>query len=124
MPAKRLSWIRIPLSGEKGETNANQTTPYTVKLNGTDGSESAFDFTDTRNTVEAGDDTIVVKSTENEDGSLTYTITSKAKSVSNVEVKAGSDNVTVTSEDGGDKKIYTVDVKTDGKVADGDTGIS
>ncbi len=111
------------LSGEKGETNDNQTTPYTISLKSTDGSENTFKLMDTRNTVEAGDDTIVVKSTENKDGSLTYTITSKAKSVSNVEVKAGSDNVIVTSDGDEEKKVYTVDVKTDGEVASGNTGI-
>lgn len=111
------------LSGEKGKTNDNQTTPYTLKLTGTDESESTFEFMDTRNTVEAGDDTIVVESTENEDGSFKYTITSKAKSVSNVEVKAGSDNVIVMSDGDEEKKVYTVDVKTDGEVASGNTGI-
>ncbi len=111
------------LSGEKGETNDNQTTPYTISLKGTDGSENTFKLMDTRNTVEAGDDTIVVESTENEDGSFKYTITSKAKSVSNVEVKAGSDNVIVTSDGDEEKKVYTVDVKTDGEVASGNTGI-
>ncbi|MBQ8920215.1 MAG: S-layer homology domain-containing protein [Acidaminococcaceae bacterium] len=97
----------------------------TITLTDSDGNKVTGKFTDrdTRNTVEAGDDTIEVKSTENADGSLKYTITSKAKAVSNVVVEADSDNVIVTPKDEDDKKIYTVDVKTDGKVASGDTGI-
>ena len=110
------------LSGEKAETENG--AKYTISLKDLEGNDAGkAEIVDTRNTVEAGDDTIEVKSTENADGSLTYTIKSNVKAVSNVEVKAGSDNVTVDSEDVGDKKIYTVDVKTDGIVASGDTGI-
>ena len=98
----------------------------TVTLTDSDGNkiETSFKDLDTRNTVKAGDDSIKVETTPNEDGSVTYTLTAKAKASSDVEVKAGSDNIIVTPPDpGDDPKVYTVDVKTDGKVASGDSGI-
>ena len=110
------------LTGEKAETENG--AKYTISLKDLVGNNAGTaEIVDTRNTVEAGDDTIEVEPTKNADGSLKYTIKSKVKAVSNVEVKAGSDNVTVASEDVDDKKIYTVDVKANGKVASGDTGI-
>ena len=79
------------------------------------------DAKDTRNTIVAGDDSVNIDSKTNTDGSLTYTITAKAKGSSNVMVIDGK-NTTVTPGKDGDFTTYAVNVNTNGKVASGDEG--
>ena len=85
----------------------NHTTTYTI------------DAKDTRNTVKAGEN-ITVKEKNNDDGSITYTISAQA--ATNVKVIDG-ENTTVTEGKDGDFTTYAVNVKTDGEVASGNTGI-
>ncbi len=85
----------------------NHTTTYTINA------------TDTRNTVKAGEN-ITVKEKNNDDGSITYTISAQA--ATNVKVIDG-ENTTVTEGKDGDFTTYAVNVKTDGEVASGNTGI-
>ena len=112
---------KYELSSEKTDNDNGAT--YKISLKDLDGNEAGVaEVTDTRNTIKAGDDSVNIESETNEDGSLTYTITAKAKGSSNVKVIDGK-NTTVTEGKDGDFTTYAVDVKTDGKVASGDTGI-
>ncbi|MBR0293092.1 MAG: YadA-like family protein, partial [Acidaminococcaceae bacterium] len=109
-------------AGETGETTAEPTdSDEPITPSGTNNHTTTYtiDAKDTRNTVKAGEN-ITVKEKNNDDGSITYTISAQA--ATNVKVIDG-ENTTVTEGTEGDFTTYAVNVKTDGKVAPGDTGI-
>ena len=81
---------------------------------------SNFIVTDTRNKIVAGENITVTASGDDEEGPVTYTISAQA--ATNVKVIDG-ENTTVTEGEDGDFTTYAVNVKTDGKVASGNTGI-
>ena len=81
---------------------------------------SDFIVTDTRNKIVAGENITVTASGDDEEGPVTYTISAQA--ATNVKVIDG-ENTTVTEGKDGDFTTYAVNVKTDGEVAPGNTGI-
>ena len=109
-------------AGETGGTTAEPTAsdePITPSDTNNHTTTYTIDAKDTRNTVKAGDN-ITVEEKNNDDGSITYTISAQA--ATNVKVIDG-ENTTVTEGKDGDFTTYAVNVTTDGKVAPGNTGI-
>ena len=109
-------------TGETGGTTAEPTAsdePITPSDTNNHTTTYTIDAKDTRNTVKAGDN-ITVEEKKNDDGSSTYTISAQA--ATNVKVIDG-ENTTVTEGKDGDFTTYAVNVKTDGEVAPGNTGI-
>lgn len=109
-------------TGETGGTTAEPTAsdePITPSDTNNHTTTYTIDAKDTRNTVKAGDN-ITVDEKKNDDGSVTYTISAQA--ATNVKVIDG-ENTTVTEGKDGDFTTYAVNVKTDGEVAPGNTGI-